>query len=139
MDINSPNNKRATRKRPYNNKQIPNAKRARTVRSLSFSGKNQIRTINREGRGAPVVQAPRASRELGVVVPRSNEQKKRAENVAFLAANVSSRHDRFNDMAQNAMRQGFSKGLPRNTIEQTVGHLYRVYSKYQKNLNALNY
>ena len=136
MDVNSPN-KRNTRKRTLNNKPVPNAKRARTMRSLRFSGRNQVRTINREGRGAPVVQPPRTGNPLGVVVPRTNEQTKRAENVAFLAANVSSRHNRFNDMAQNAMRQGFSKGLPRNTIEQTVGHLYRIYSKYQKNLNAL--
>lgn len=136
MEVNSPN-KRATRKRSLNNKPVPNAKRARTVRSLRFSGRNQIRTINREGRGAPVVQAPRAGRELGVVVPRTAEEKKRAENVAWLTANVSSRHDRLNDMAQNAMRVGASKGLPRNTVEKAIRHLYRNYSKYQGNLNKV--
>jgi hypothetical protein len=136
MDINSPN-KRATRKRALNNKPNPNAKRARTVRSLRFSGRNEVRNINREGRGAPVVQPPRSGRALGVVVPRSNEQKKRAENVAWLAANVSSRHDQFNDMVQNAVRQGASKGLSRNTVDQAIGHLYRIYRKYQKNLNEL--
>jgi len=136
MDLNSPN-KRATRKRALNNKPIPNAKRARTTRTLHFSGKNQVRNINREGRGAPVVQRVRTGRALGDVVPRTSEQTKRAENVAWLSANVSSRHENFNDMAQNAMRKGFSKGLSRNTIEQTVGHLYRIYSKYQQNLNEL--
>jgi hypothetical protein len=136
MDINSPN-KRATRKRSLNNKHIPNAKRSRTVRSLRFSDKNHIRNINREGRSAPVVHQPRLGRELGAVVPRSEEQTKRAENVAWLSANVSSRHDQFDDMAQNVIRQGTTKGLSRNTIEQTIGHLYRIYSKYQKNLNAL--
>jgi hypothetical protein len=142
MEVNSPNkinarNARNTRKRPLNNKPVPNAKRARTIRSIRFSGRNNIRNINREGRGAPVIRASTTGRPLPIVYPRTNEQKKRAENVAWLSANVSSRHDRYNDMVENAIRVGAVKGLSRNTVEETISHLHKIYSKYKWNYNRL--
>ena len=143
MEVNSPNkrnqmnvvNVRETRKRSLNNASFPNAKRARKNRTLRFSNANNVRIINSEGRGLPVVDPIRTGRKLKGVPQRSLAEKKQAINVGQLSANVSSRHDTLNNMTKNAILIGQHRKLPANTIQKTIGHLRRIYGQYQRNLD----
>lgn len=140
MEVNSPNKKnqvnaRVTRKRNLNNAPFPNAKRARKNKTLRFSNANNVRIIDSEGRGLPVVDPIRTGRTLTGVPKRSAAERKQAYNVGQLSANVSSRHNNLNNMITNAIIIGRQKKLHLNTIKKTIGHLRKIYGQYQRNFN----
>ena len=141
MEVNSPNknkmNMRATRKRNLNSAPFPNAKRMRKNKTLRFSNVNNVRIINSEGRGLPVVDPIRTGRQLTGVPQRSAADKKKAYNVGQLSANVSSRHNDLNNMITNAIVTGRQRKLHINTIKNTIGHLRKIYGQYQRNFNEV--
>ena len=80
-------------KRALSNKPLPPAKRTRLTKSARFSNLlTSVRTINKEGRSAPVVRDSTTRKVLNKVHVRSNQEQKKALNVSRLVGEVSSRN-----------------------------------------------